>query len=114
MKELYFYFYSDCLFLLVTFHSHLLYLNTGAGPKKLLKRRMRRGREGDCWTGIDQDEDDDNWDDDADQIVALATSCIVVKCTLDAHSLTKLPNYFCKQIVIINAGGGTQIQQIER
>ena len=94
MNELYFYFYSDCLFLLVTFHSHLLYLNTGAGPKKLLKRRMRRGREGDCWTGIDQDEDDDNrddwddedddnWGDDADQIVALATSCIVVKCTLD-------------------------------
>ena len=66
MKELYFYFYSDCLFLLVTFHSHLLYLNTGAGPKKLLKRRMRRGREGDCWTGIDEDEDDDDrgdWDD---------------------------------------------------
>ena len=54
--------------------------------------------------------------DDADEIVALATSCIVVKCTLDtdAHSLTKLSNYFCKQIVTINAGGGTQIQQIER
>ena len=105
---------------------------------------MRRGREGDCWTGIDEDEDDhnwgdedgddwddedadadddadededdDNWADDADEIVALPTSCIVVKCTLDtdAHSLTKLSNYFCKQIVTINAGGGTQIQQIER
>ena len=40
--------------------------------------------------------------DDADEIVALATSCIVVKCTLDAekdaHSLKKLPNHFCKQI----------------
>ena len=89
---------------------------------------MRRGREGDCSTGIDEDEDADDWDDadadadadadDVDQIVALATSCIVVKCTLDAqkdaHSLTKLPNYLCKQIMIITAGGGTQIQQIER
>ena len=71
MNELYFYFYSDCLFLLVTFHSHLLYLNTGAGPKKLLKRRMRRGQEGDCWTGDDGWDDEDNDADDWPQGVMM-------------------------------------------